>query len=175
MKLFSHFVTITRHRHLVMKYCFSCGLYRQGLLHDLSKYSPVEFFNGARFYAGGVRSPIPNERIEKGYSEAWLHHKGRNKHHSEYWIDMNSNTGIYESVPMPKKYLAESVLDRIAASYNYNRKSYNRAMPLEYFYRTKERTPMHADTFSQMEKLLTLYKNDGERALFKHLKRHYRK
>ena len=175
MKLISHFITITRHRHLVMKYCFKCGLYKQGLLHDLSKYSPTEFFNGGRYYANGVRSPIPNEREAKGYSDAWLHHKGRNRHHSEYWIDMNTKTGLYESVPMPKRYLAESVLDRIAASYNYNRKSYKRSMPLEYFYRTKDRTPMHRQTFWEMEMLLKMYEQEGERHLFRFIRKNYTK
>ena len=41
---------------------------------------------GAKYYQGN-RSPNEIERREKGYSAAWLHHKGRNKHHLEYWID----------------------------------------------------------------------------------------
>ena len=39
MHIFKHFMTITKHRFLVLKYCFKAGLYRQGLAHDLSKYS----------------------------------------------------------------------------------------------------------------------------------------
>ncbi len=173
MKLFKHFVTITRHRHLVLRYCFKAGLYKQGLLHDLSKYTPVEFLNGGKYYAG-TYSPITNERRDKGYSDAWLHHKGRNKHHSEYWIDLNLESQKYEPIPMPKRYLAESVCDRIAASYNYNKKNYNRSMPLEYLYRTKEKTPMHEESFADIERLLKLYEAEGERALFKELKKNYR-
>ena len=86
MKAVKHFKTITKHRFLVMKYCFKAGLYWQGLTHDLSKYSPAEFRVGARYFQGD-RSPNDIERREKGYSAAWLHHKGRNKHHLEYWID----------------------------------------------------------------------------------------
>jgi hypothetical protein len=130
---------------------------------------------GGKYYAGGVRSPIPVEREKKGYSDAWLHHKGRNKHHSEYWIDLNVNTGNYEPIPMPKRYLAESVLDRIAASYNYNRKNYTRDMPLAYLYRTKDRTPMHKDTYLEMERLLKFYEKEGESALFRLIKKEYRK
>ena len=37
MNIKGHFETITRHKLLVMKYCFACGLYEQGLAHDLSK------------------------------------------------------------------------------------------------------------------------------------------
>ncbi|HAQ52086.1 MAG TPA: catalase, partial [Lachnospiraceae bacterium] len=74
-----HYKTITRHRHLVMKGCFEVGLYKQGLLHDLSKYNPIEFIPGALYYKG-TESPNNSERRKKGYSSAWLHHKGRNKH-----------------------------------------------------------------------------------------------
>ena len=79
MKAFAHFCTITKHKKLVLKECFRVGLYKQGLLHDMSKYSWTEFRVGCRYYQG-TRSPNNAEREEKGYSSAWLHHKGRNKH-----------------------------------------------------------------------------------------------
>ena len=81
-----HFKTITKHKLMVMHYCFRIGLYKQGLLHDLSKYTPSEFLVGCKYYQGDV-SPNNAEGKDKGYSSAWLHHKGRNKHHMEYWID----------------------------------------------------------------------------------------
>ena len=86
MKAIRHFITITHHKILVMQGCFRIGLYKQGLLHDMSKYSPTEFLVGCRYYKGYM-SPNNAERADRGYSSAWLHHKGRNKHHLEYWID----------------------------------------------------------------------------------------
>ena len=86
MRAWEHFKTITHHRHLVRQYCFRLGLYYQGLTHDLSKYSPSEFWRGVKYYQG-YRSPNDAERRENGVSLAWLHHKGRNRHHFEYWID----------------------------------------------------------------------------------------
>ena len=77
-KVAEHLRTITRHRRLVMKGCFRIGLYAQGLTHDLSKYAPVEFWRGARYYQG-TRSPNDIERKKTGVSQAWLHHKGRNR------------------------------------------------------------------------------------------------
>ena len=85
----NHFRTITHHRLLVMKGCFQVGLYRQGLLHDLSKYTWTEFKTGVRYYQGD-RSPNAAEKEIMGYSPAWLHHKGRNKHHFEYWTDVST-------------------------------------------------------------------------------------
>ena len=43
MNAWKHFKTVIYHKFLVMKGCFKVGLYRQGLLHDLSKFSPSEF------------------------------------------------------------------------------------------------------------------------------------
>ena len=114
MKAWQHLKTITRHRHLVCQGCFKVGLYWQGLTHDLSKYTPVEFSVGAKYYQGN-RSPNSAERLEKGYSASWMHHKGRNKHHWEYWTDLSLETMTYAPVPMPRRYLAEMVMDRIAA------------------------------------------------------------
>ena len=84
MNIKGHFETITRHKLLVMKYCFECGLYEQGLAHDLSKYSPTEFIPGCIYYQGD-HSPNEAERAAKGYTSAWLHHKGRNNLQMEYY------------------------------------------------------------------------------------------
>ena len=115
MNALRHFGTITKHKLLVMKACFQVGLYRQGLLHDLSKYGWTEFRVGCRYYQG-TRSPNNAEREEKGYSSAWLHHKGRNKHHYEYWIDYGTHGAVLEGMKMPVNYVVEMFLDRIAAS-----------------------------------------------------------
>ena len=72
-KLIAHFSTITRHRHLVIAHCIKAGITFQGLLHDLSKYSPAEFIPGVRYYQG-TRGPNEREREVIGYSSAWMHH-----------------------------------------------------------------------------------------------------
>jgi len=112
-----HFLTITHHKLVVMEGCFKVGLFKQGLLHDLSKYSWEEFKTGVKYYQG-TRSPNAAEKEEKGYSSAWLHHKGRNKHHFEYWTDVSTAEDHWKivGVKMPVNYLAEMVMDRIAAS-----------------------------------------------------------
>ena len=150
MKAWKHFKTITKHKILVMDGCFKVGLYWQGLVHDLSKYSPTEFLVGARYYQG-TRSPNAAEREDKGYSEAWMHHKGRNKHHYEYWVDLNPVTKRYEAVVMPSRYLAEMVMDRRAACMTYEGRGYHDGSALEYFMRSRERNLMHENTRRQLE------------------------
>ena len=171
MKAWQHFKTITRHRFIVMAGCFRVGLYWQGLTHDLSKYSPTEFFQGARYYQG-IRSPNTAEREAKGYSEAWMHHKGRNRHHYEYWTDMNLERRVYESVPMPRKYLVEQVMDRRAACIVYQGKNYTPASPLEYFMKSRERTLMHPQNQQELAHILTMLRDQGEKETFRYLKHH---
>ena len=168
-KTWGHFKTITHHRFLVMAGCFRAGLIRQGLTHDLSKYSPTEFWEGARYYQGN-RSPNAAEREDKGYSEAWMHHKGRNRHHYEYWTDMNRQTRSYESVPMPKRYLAEMVMDRIAACKTYEGKAYTPASALNYFLKSRERELMHPKTREELEVLLRMLQDRGEGETFRYIR-----
>ena len=170
MKLWQHFKTITHHRILVMRGCFRVGLYWQGLTHDLSKYSPTEFFTGARYYQGN-RSPNAAEREDKGFSEAWMHHKGRNRHHYEYWTDMSLETRNYESVPMPRKYLAEMVMDRLAACKTYQGSAYTDASALIYFEKSREKALMHPQTRQELGYILTMLRDEGEEAVFRYIRR----
>ena len=168
-KAWGHLKTITRHRFLVMVGCFRVGLIRQGLTHDLSKYSPTEFLEGARYYQCN-RSPNAAEREDKGYSEAWMHHKGRNRHHYEYWTDMSPETHRYEPVKMPRKYLAEMVMDRRAACMTYQGKNYHPGSELEYLNKSKEQFLMHPEPLRQLEYILTMLKDKGEKETFRYLR-----
>lgn len=165
-----HFKTITKHRHEVIKNCKKAGILSQGLRHDLSKYSPAEFIPGAKYYFGN-RSPNEGERNEYGYSSAWMHHKGRNRHHFEYWTDYNINTKRVEPVEMPLKYVVEMFCDRVAASKIYNPETYNDGYPLQYFLRSKGRRVIHENTSELIEELLTMLRDKGEDETFSYIRK----
>lgn len=152
MHAWKHFKTITFHKFLVMKGCFAVGLYRQGLLHDLSKYTPSEFLVGAKYYQGN-RSPNNAEREEIGYSSAWLHHKGRNRHHYEYWIDYCADEGTdkhgMKPAPMPDRYIVEMFMDRVAASKVYNGKDYTDQDALAYYERGGQNESVSASVYKE--------------------------
>ena len=149
MDFWRHLKTVQRHRHLVRQYCFRLGLYWQGLTHDLSKFSPVEFWAGVKYFQGD-RSPNDAQRRDKGYSASWMHHKGRNRHHFEYWTDYGvSGEGII-GVEMPKKYVAEMFCDRLAAS---------------------KRLLMHPATSELLETILIVLRDQGEDAAFDYVRR----
>ena len=175
-RIIGHFATITKHKILVMKGCFHIGLYRQGLLHDLSKYSPTEFLVGCRYYQGS-RSPNNAELEVYGYSQAWLHHKGRNKHHFEYWTDytLEQNAVPMAGVKMPRKYVAEMLMDRIAASKVYNGAAYTDSFPLAYYLKGKNHYLMHPDTAKELEGLLRILDKKGEAALYRFVRTRYLK
>lgn len=156
-----HFDTITRHRHMVIYHCAKAGILTQGLLHDLSKYSPTEFLRGVKYYQG-TRSPNEQERIETGYSAAWLHHKGRNRHHFEYWTDYNPATRRMEPVKMPLRYVIEMFCDRVAASKIYNGDKYTDSDALAYFMRSKGTRFIHPETSAFLERLLRMLSVKGE-------------
>lgn len=156
---------------MVMKGCFSVGLYRQGLLHDLSKYMPSEFIVGARYYQG-TQSPNNAERLDKGYSSAWLHHKGRNKHHYEYWMDYSARSGVgIIPAKMPLRYVVEMFIDRVAASKNYNKDNYTDDMPLKYYMNGNPGRYMHDDTKRLLEGLLKMLACKGETYTMRYIRK----
>ena len=166
-----HFKTITHHKWLVLLGCFRLGLYRQGLLHDLSKYSPTEFLVGAKYYTGD-RSPNNGERLDKGYSSSWLHHKGRNKHHLEYWIDYATDgTHQMEGLEMPVKYVAEMFCDRVAACKTYRGKKYCDRDPYDYYMHSVGHYMIHPHTAALLLDMLTVLKDEGEDAAFRHIRK----
>ncbi len=126
--IFKHLGLVLRHKWRVFINCTRCSLPWRGIVHDISKFSPTEFFESVKYY-NGHRSPIGVCRRDKGYSEAWLHHKGRNKHHIEYWVDTECNTPPL----MPYKYAVECVCDKLAATRVYAGKNYSLDLPLAHF------------------------------------------
>ncbi len=170
IKAWEHFKTITEHRHAVIRNCRKAGILFQGLFHDLSKYSPSEFIVGARHYQGN-RSPNEGEREDYGFSYAWMHHKGRNKHHFEYWTDYDPVTRKMSPVKMPLKYVKEMFCDRVAAGMIYNGDKYTDADPLAYFERGKATRCIHPETSALLEKLLTMLKDKGEDYTYAYIRR----
>ena len=173
-----HFLTITNHRHKVIANCARAGILWQGLRHDLSKYSPTEFIPGAKFFQGD-RSPNEKEREIYGSSRAWMHHKGRNRHHYEYWNDYNAVREEGKSpiiyVQMPRKYVVEMLMDRISASETYRGTQYTQHDPLKYFLNGRGRTLMHPQTAKELERMLRILDRRGQAELDRFVRDYYLK
>ena len=178
MNIWKHFCTINHHKILVMRGCFQVGLIKQGLLHDLSKYSPTEFIVGCKYYQGNM-SPNNAEREAIGYSSAWLHHKGRNRHHFEYWLDYSIRPAKgkcpLQAVQMPRRYVAEMLMDRICASKNYNKEAYTQHDPLTYFERGRGHYLLNPQTSRELHGMLRILDQRGEEELMYFVKNYYLK
>ena len=170
-KACKHLKTVHAHRREVRKNCFRMGLYWQGLTHDLSKYSWAEFRIGAKYFMDD-QSPHNGEREEYGYSTAWLHHKGRNKHHLEYWMDYDVHGDHHiAGMRMPEKYVAEMVADRVAASKIYKKEKYTDASALEYYMSKRDFHILHPETRELLEKLLFMLAEQGETVTFSYIRK----
>ncbi len=155
-KFFGHLWTVTKHRHHVFVLCTRCGLFWRGLVHDLSKFLPTEFFEGVKYFNGHY-SPIIECRKQNGYSLAWLHHKGRNKHHFEYWYDDQNP----EQVDIPYKYAVESVCDRIAASMTYQGKNFDHTKPYYYWKDKTTKDVLNKHMMAFYDKVFADLKDNG--------------
>lgn len=153
MKVIKHLKTILKHKWYVMCACFRCGLYWQGIKHDMSKLGITEFWSGVKYYQG-TSSPIDAEKKEKGYSLAWQHHKGHNPHHWEYWID---NVGTYKNTPckIPYKYVIEMICDWIGAGKTYVGKNWKHTDLIPYYNKVRGERIIHPETESLIITFLT--------------------
>lgn len=157
-----HLGLVLRHKYWVARYCFAVGLYKQGLVHDLSKFSWTEFRVGMRYFQGN-RSPNDAEREHEGISYAWLHHKGRNKHHLEYWTDYSVDSKSYGGIIMPLGYVVESICDRMAATRIYNGNNYDYQKVLSYFTNSLSVYPIHPCTKDKFLYFLAFLSQNGEK------------
>ncbi len=169
--IFKHAALVIRHKNKVLVHCAKCGLLWRGLIHDLSKFSPVEFFESAKYFQGN-RSPITICRKDKGVSLAWLHHKGRNKHHIEYWLDQDA-----EVTPMmPYKYAVECICDKLAATKTYNGKNYTPEKALAHWKRVGIKVDGNPKTMAFIERVFTDLQDYGEKHILnkKYMKETYK-
>ena len=130
----------------------------------------MEFWAGAKYWQGTC-SPNNAQRQAEGYSAAWLHHKGRNKHHLEYWIDYAPDGDhAMAGMRMPARYVAEMVCDRIAASKNYKGDKYTDAAAWEYYDRSRDHYILHPETRKELETCLLILRDEGEDACFRYIR-----
>lgn len=162
-----HLKKVCIHKYWVAKYCFKVGLYWQGIVHDLSKFSFTEFWESIHYYQGN-QSPINACKKDKGYSMAWFHHRGRNLHHYELWIDSFDSGGV--ALVMPKKYAFEMVCDYVGAARAYMGKEFTWKKELDWWNIKKQNAKMHdkikrflSDVFEAMENYERLNPNDADK------------
>lgn len=155
----AHFKTVCRHKAVVFRECRSCGIVWQGVTHDLSKFGRTEFASSARYFQGD-KSPIEAQKAEQGYSAAWLHHKGHNPHHWEYWTDYGKNGEVIAN-KIPYKYVVEMICDWIGAGMVYSKGQWTQAEPIVYYYNVRAGRHFHPDTEQLIIRFLECIRDKG--------------
>ena len=165
MKTIQHFLKICKHKYWVFYYCNKAGIPWRGIVHDMSKFSPIEFFESVKYYQGSS-SPIDACKKANGWSAAWLHHKGRNKHHYEYWQDNFDNGGV--PLKMPYKDVLELICDYLGAGKAYQGKNFTlQGEKIWWDAKKKHNLAMHPQTFEFIDTMMTYFNIYGEYATFK--------
>lgn len=157
-KTLGHLKTICIHKYWVMHYCFMCGLYWQGITHDLSKFHPIEFWESVKYYSG-TESPITKCKKVNDFSWAWFHHRGNNRHHWEMYLD-DFEKGIVAK-KMPFKYALESICDYLAAGRAYNGKNFSMQQEYEWWLSKKDVVIMHRTTHWFVDTMMKTMKDYG--------------
>lgn len=147
LNFFKHIKLVIKHKWLVFKFSLKLGIPFRGLIHDISKFSPAEFIESVKYYDGKI-SPVTVCKRKNGYSKAWLHHKGRNKHHDAYWVDLTAQ----DVAPViPYKYMAEMICDKLSASITYSGKNWTNSSEYDYWEKEKKKVIINP----KCEKFLT--------------------
>lgn len=161
MKAIKHFIKICKHKYWVGYYCFKFGIPWRGIKHDMSKFSPIEFFESVKYYQGSS-SPIDACKKVNGWSKAWQHHKGRNDHHYEYFVDNLDNGGT--AIQMPFECALELVADYLGAGRAYMGKDFTYKKEYEWWLKKKEKPLlMHPQTKEFIEWSLNCMQNENAR------------
>ena len=159
-KLFKHLKTIRKHRKYVRQMCFKMGIPWRGIVHDLSKYSLKEL-SIAKYYSG-TRSPHAECRDILGYSPSWMYHYHRQKHHWQYWLDMEDWPNKATPVKIPYKYVIEMFCDFVGAGKAYNQEKWTKDAPWDYWVKACDgKRLMHPESEYLIKKLLWSLKELG--------------
>ena len=157
LNVFRHIKTVMTHKFYVFIFACKAGIPFRGLVHDMSKFSPSEFFESVKYYQGNG-SPISAAKKENGYSKAWLHHNGRNKHHWQYWYDSQT----YDKTPIiPYKYTVEMICDTLAAGKTYKGKNWTKDYQLSYWQKERKTVKMNECIQNVLTEVYTQVASEG--------------
>lgn len=152
------FLFFSKHKWYVMKACFSYKLYWRGIVHDLDKLLPDEWFayvkltdEKGKVLRDSTGYYVPTAQ-EDYFVKAWFLHQKRNKHHWQWWILPTENKEI-KVLSMPTKMILEMMCDWYGASCVNNKNGTGGWSNVKkWWFVNKNRMVFHPDTFTQIEK-----------------------
>lgn len=154
MKHFQYLWYVTKHKWFVFIETCRLGIPWRGLVHDLSKYSPTEWFPYVETFYG--KGPSPRDasgsydptKVGGEFDTAWLHHQHNNPHHWQWWI-LKGDEDAQKVLPMPDKYRREMLADWIGAG-----KAQGKPDTRGWYEANKEKMILHPETRAWIEQKL---------------------
>jgi hypothetical protein len=122
MQYLHYLFYLLKHKFWVFYYSCKLGIPVRGLLHDLSKFRPDEFFPYANnwFDRKGKIKKLNYDDKSTAFGIAWGKHQRRNEHHWQYWvIEGKSPCGKARrslANPMPEPVAKEMLADWCGAA-----------------------------------------------------------
>lgn len=152
---------LLRHKWFVFIEACKLGVPLLGIIHDMSKFLPDEFFPYARYDFSDDSNN--DDKVRADFDLAWLKHQRRNKHHWQHWLLMNdSGVAHYDErdncpcwmkqvvpLPMPDRYIRDMVADWHGAG-----RAYGNPDTLRWYMKNMSKIILHPKTEEMVLKYL---------------------
>lgn len=162
---------VLKHKWYVLVASWKYGCLWRGLIHDLSKFYPDEWFPYVEFFEGPKLArrkewdsgdcwtyPLPPgtrcyEDVERDFNMAWLLHQHRNPHHHQFWVILKDD-GRLVPLEMPEIYVREMVADWTGTGLAIHGKDET----VEWYLKNKDKMKLHPATEALVQRLLGIWK-----------------
>lgn len=147
-KYFRYLCYVLRHKWYVFLESCKLGIPLRGILHDLSKFKPSQWFPYVNYFCA---SDAAKPKAKEAFEYACLEHYHLNPHHWQYWI-LRKDNGETKILPMSDQYRREMLADWRGAGRAKN--GYNDSR--EWYLKNKDKMLLHQETRDWVEKQLNV-------------------
>lgn len=170
MKHLKYLSYVLRHKWYVFLECCKYGLVWRGIVHDLSKFRPREWFAYAEHFYGpnshdkdGRYTPMrdktgyykPIDTGDAAFDRAWFWHQKVNSHHWQFWFQIHNTDDIHFGtiLEMPHNDMVEMFCDWHGAS----RAQGNKSTVPEWWQANKSKIRLHLLTREWLQNQIELW------------------
>ena len=136
---------VLRHKYFVIKALQKLDFpVIYGLMHDMSKFKPSEWFP----YAACFYKPNGDKQYDEteAFNQAWNYHQKSNKHHWQYWF-ITMDRGESKALQMPQRYIKEMIADWLGAG----KAIHGKWEVKEWYQKNKDNMVLHPNTRNIVE------------------------
>jgi hypothetical protein len=148
---------VIRHKWFVFVECVKLGIPLRGLVHDLSKFWPSEWFPYVEYFHGSHREDSERgQEVQMMFDLAWMAHQHRNPHHWQWWV-LKEDSGAVKVFEMPMGPRKEMLADWMGAGKAQGKKDQPRECA-SWYRANRDKMILGAETRLWIEMRLGIYK-----------------